>query len=956
MSEQSPTVRALGVSAISLVVCATFEVLKQAFFPHVSVWQSHVATLLFFACVMFFLSRTVIRRERHLRAAIEEREEFTNSVLQNLPVLLCIFDADGKFVRWNRQLENKLGYSKTELSKLTILETISEEDQKRVKKTMAATFTENAAETEALLLHSDGTKTPYYLTGVRITFQGQPCVLGIAVDISAQRRARDQLHLQAAALRAAANGIVITDHKGAIEWVNPAFTTMTGFTMKEAIGNNPRLFKSGRHGKDFYAGLWSTISSGKVWRGEITNCRKDGTSYTEEMTITPVVSDDGTIAHYIAVKQDISARKRSEEALQRAEEQYRSIFDEAIIGIFRSTPEGRFIMTNPAMAKMLRCDSPEQAIDNIKDIGVLYGDRGERRELQTLVENKGTLQNYVHKFRRRDGSDLWLSLNLHCVYKEDGTPEYYEGTAEDITLRKRAEEAVQESETRLRLFVEHAPVGLAMFDRKMRYLCASRRWLANYCTDGDVRGLSYYEVFPTIPERWKEAHRRGLAGEVVREEAEHIVRLDGSTQWIRWEVRPWYEKGNDIGGIVIFSEDISERRLLETQLQQAQKMEAIGRLAGGVAHDFNNMLGVIIGFSELLKERTDLDQTAVHQIEQIRLAGKKAASLTQQLLAFGRKQIIQPRILDLNEVVSKLSGMLRRLIGDDIELAIHFSCPEARVYVDASQVDQVIMNLAVNARDAMPNGGKLIIETDTCELDEAYAIQHRPVHPGRYVRLTITDTGAGMTDETMSHLFEPFFTTKELGKGTGLGLSIVYGVVKQSDGYIWVYSELGKGTSFKIYLPFHSATVQREEVSTKFVNVKGRETVLVVEDDQGFRSMVVGFLRELGYTVLEAGNGEDALEVAATANSPIHALITDIVMPKMGGRELADKLTCKLPATKVLYTSGYTHDGVVQTRVLRDGESFLQKPFALSELSEKLREVIEKEVPVHMRKAVTANS
>lgn len=300
--------------------------------------------------------------------------------------------------------------------------------------------------------------------------------------------------------------------------------------------------------------------------------------------------------------------------------------------------------------------------------------------------------------------------------------------------------------------------------------------------------------------------------------------------------------------------------------------------------------------------------------------------------------------------------MLRRLIGDDIELTIHFSCSDALVYVDASQIDQVIMNLAVNARDAMPNGGKLMIETDSCELDDAYAIQHRPVRPGRYVRLTITDTGCGINAETMSHLFEPFYTTKELGKGTGLGLSIVYGIVKQSDGYIWVYSEPGQGTSFKIYLPFHAATVQREEAPAKIENVNGSETVLVVEDDQGFRSMVVGFLKELGYTVLEAGNGEQALEIAASANTPVQALITDIVMPKMGGRDLADKLMSKFPNTKVLYTSGYTHDGVVQTRVLKEGEVFLQKPFALSELSKKLREVIEKEVPMAMRKAATPHS
>ena len=321
------------------------------------------------------------------------------------------------------------------------------------------------------------------------------------------------------------------------------------------------------------------------------------------------------------------------------------------------------------------------------------------------------------------------------------------------------------------------------------------------------------------------------------------------------------------------------------------------------------------------------------------------------MLAFSRKQIIQPRILDLNEVVSKLSIMLQRLIGDDIELTIHCSCPDALVNVDASQIDQVIMNLAVNARDAMPTGGKLIIETDTSDLDESYAIRHRPVRPGRYVRLTIADTGCGMDDETMSHLFEPFFTTKELGKGTGLGLSIVYGIVKQSNGYIWVYSEPGQGTSFKIYLPLHCAELRRTEKSAPIENVNGCETVLVVEDDQGLRSMVVGFLRGLGYSVLEAENGERALEVAANAGSPIQVLITDIVMPKMGGRELADRLISKFSNASVLYTSGYTHDSAVQTRVLSERETFLQKPFALHELSKKLREVIERKQPIEKRKA-----
>jgi two-component system cell cycle sensor histidine kinase/response regulator CckA len=646
--------------------------------------------------------------------------------------------------------------------------------------------------------------------------EGKYQIFSLTAAGLARKTRLDQVRIQAAALGAAANGMVITGRNGTIEWVNPAFTRMTGFSLEDVVGKNPRVLKSGKHNKDFYDDLWSTISSGRVWQGEMTNCRKDGTLYIEEMTITPVASDGGAITHYIAVKQDISRRKRTEEALRLAEEQYRGIFDDAIIGIFRSTPDGRFLMMNPAMAKMLRGDSPAQSIEEIWDISLLYDDPSERRELRRKLETDGTLRNFEREFHRRDGSEVWLSLNLRCIYGTDHHPEYYEGTAEDIT----------------------------------------------------------------------------------------------------------------------------ERKLLDRQLRQAQKMEVVGRLAGGVAHDFNNMLGVIIGYCELLRLRPKPAKTTGREIEQIHLAAKRATSLTQQLLAFSRKQITQPCILDLNEVLSKLSSMLQRLIGEDIELTLRLSRHDVRVNADASQIDQIIMNLAVNARDAMPGGGQLMIETDTCELDAGYSMKHRPVRSGRYVRLTITDTGSGMDRETMSHLFEPFFTTKELGRGTGLGLSIVYGIVKHSDGYIWVYSEPGQGTSFKIYLPLPCAAVAPAVLPAPVESVNGSEHVLVVEDDPGFRSMVVGFLKGLGYTVLEAENGERALAMVAAQHTPVQVLLTDIVMPKMSGRELADRLTSSLPTVKVLYTSGYTHDGVVQSRALREGEAFLQKPFALSELSRKLREII----------------
>jgi len=537
------------------------------------------------------------------------------------------------------------------------------------------------------------------------------------------------------------------------------------------------------------------------------------------MTITPVTSNQGVITHYIAIKQDISARKQVEQSLQHAEEKYRRIFEGAIIGIFQSTPDGHFLMMNPAMAKMLRRESPERALEEVRDIARFYGDPSKRQQMKKQLEANGTVHNLEHEFRRQDGSEFWLSLNMRCIYGPDGKPAYYEGTAEDIT----------------------------------------------------------------------------------------------------------------------------ERKLLQRQLQQAQKMEAIGRLAGGVAHDFNNTLGVINGYGEILKSRTDLDPTIRQPVEEICSAGKKAASLTQQLLAFSRKQIIQPRVTDLNEVVSNLSKMLRRLIGDDIELTMRFSSGSARVRVDQGQIEQVLMNLAVNARDAMPSGGKLTIETETCDLNESYAIQHKPVRPGRYVRLTITDTGCGMDQETMSHLFEPFFTTKELGRGTGLGLSIVYGIVKQSDGYVWAYSEPGVGTSFKIYLPLQASEAERVAEPPRAQRLRGSENILLVEDDPSLRTMMAGFLKGLGYSVLEADNGESALEKLKNANHPVEVLITDITMPKMSGRDLANWLVGVFPKVRVLYISGYTHDGAVQTRALGAGEAFLQKPFALSELSKTIRDLIGKE-------------
>ncbi|MGH9731319.1 MAG: ATP-binding protein, partial [Candidatus Acidiferrales bacterium] len=392
--------------------------------------------------------------------------------------------------------------------------------------------------------------------------------------------------------------------------------------------------------------------------------------------------------------------------------------------------------------------------------------------------------------------------------------------------------------------------------------------------------------------------------------------------------------------MVIVNRDITERKQLEEQLYLSQKLEAIGRLSGGVAHDFNNLLGVIIGYSEALQRQMGTDHPFREAIEEIQNAGNRAAALTQQLLAFSRKQVLEPKVIDLNMVVSEVEKMLRRLIGEDIALKISLNERLGMVKADRGQIDQVILNLAVNARDAMPKGGKLIIETLNAELTVADVNRYRYVIPGPYVLLKVTDTGCGMGAELQTHIFEPFFTTKEQGKGTGLGLATVYGVIKQSGGYIWVESEVGKGATFKVYLPRVEEARDAAPERTTFGRPQRSRTILLVEDEHSLRKLTRNTLQEAGHTVLEACDASEALDVSKRTDSPIDLLLTDVVMPGMSGRMLADELAALRPGIKVIYMSGYTDGDVATHGVLQSGISFLRKPFTRDALIGRVDDVL----------------
>lgn len=500
------------------------------------------------------------------------------------------------------------------------------------------------------------------------------------------------------------------------------------------------------------------------------------------------------------------------------------------------------------------------------------------------------------------------------------------------------------SEERLRQIIKHSPQAIAVFDRQLRYLMHSDRWIEDYkLTDQNLTGKYHYDVFPELPERWKEAHRRCLAGAVERAEEDCFERTDGRLEWVRWEVRPWREATGEIGGVVMLTEVITARKALEEQLRQAQKMEAIGRLAGGVAHDFNNLLTIIQTFGGFVLEALPEWNPARADMSEVLGAAKRAESLTQQLLTFSRQRTVRPRIINLNEIVKEVSRMLQRIVGEDIQLETRLAQDLWNVRADPTAIDQVLINLAINARDAMESGGNLLIETYNAQLDIDYAQERGDTVPaGEYAVIAVSDEGTGIDTDTRRRIFEPFFTTKGPGIGTGLGLSTCYGIVKQANGHIWVYSEVGRGSTFKVYLPRVSGeTAPTASAQTISPDLRGEETVLVAEDDEQVRRLTVRALTKHGYTVLQAATGDEAIAIAERHPGRIHLLLTDVVMPKMSGSDLVRRLTAVYPDTRILYMSGYTANAIVQHGELQEGVLLLQKPFTELRLVSKVREALD---------------
>ena len=506
--------------------------------------------------------------------------------------------------------------------------------------------------------------------------------------------------------------------------------------------------------------------------------------------------------------------------------------------------------------------------------------------------------------------------------------------------RKRTEEQLLENERRYRLLFQANPEAMWVYDcETLRFLAVNAAAVARYgYSEQEFLAMTVRDIRPASELPRFEETLRGQDGGTFS--GYRHRRKDGALIDVDIEAQPLTFAGRSAR--LVLARDVTARRQLEEQLRQAQKMEAVGQLAGGIAHDFNNLLTAILGCTQLLLHATPPEDQRREDVEEIKNAGLRAAELTRQLLAFSRRQVLAPKVLDVNAIVANMDKMLRRLLGEDVALVTHLAADLGPVSADPGQLEQVLLNLAVNARDAMPQGGRLTIETANVLLTEEYAERHHRLPPGPYVLLAVSDTGVGMDEITQKHLFEPFFTTKEVGKGTGLGLATVYGIVKQSGGYIWVYSEPGRGTTLKVYLPRVPGAAEPLPVAVESPELRrGTETVLLVEDAAPVRSLARKGLESYGYQVLEAADGPAALELSARHPRGIDILVTDVVMPGMSGRELAERLAPARPGMRVLYTSGYTDDAMVHQGVLRSGVAFLQKPFVPETLARKVREVLD---------------
>ena len=641
----------------------------------------------------------------------------------------------------------------------------------------------------------------------------------------------------------------------------------------------------------------------------------------------------------------MSRQAQAAEALRKERDFLSGLIQSSPAFLVTLSAEGKTRMMNEAMLQALGYTLAEVLEKDYISTFIPEEDRKGLLESFSRVRERKDPVRTESRLLTRDGGTLLVEWNGRAVFREEGKFDFYLGVGQDITERRKAEEALVESWERHLSTLDAIPdlvYELAM-DGTITYV--NRTAAGTLGVSPEQVGLVPFSSF--LEEHEKKRFLQDLeklgSGQAPAKNMFYDLKTEkGRTLPVEVHATLPKRRGQP-PTVLCVARDISYRRQLEERFRQSQRMEAVGRLAGGIAHDFNNLMTAITGYADLMLLTLRQDDPLRQRVEDIHKATESANSLTRQLMAFTRKQLHLPRVLNLNELVTDLQGMLRRFLGEDVELAAELDPAAGLIRADRAQIEQAILNLALNSRDAMPQGGRILIETRNVDLDELYAADHAPVQPGPYVMLAVTDTGVGMDEETRSHVFEPFFTTKEKGMGTGLGLSTVYGTVKQNGGFIWAYSEPDRGAAFKIYLP-RLPEEEAPQVQPKPPmpgRLEGTETVLLVEDQDSLREMAREVLKRKGYQVLEARNAGEALLICEQHTGLVHLMLSDVVMPRMGGRDLYERLRPWHPEMKVLYMSGYTDDAAIQQGLLDPDSEFLEKPFSPDLLACKLRQVLD---------------
>jgi PAS domain S-box-containing protein len=753
-------------------------------------------------------------------------------------------------------------------------------------------------------------------------------------------------------LQAALDGFCLTDGPGNLLEVNDAYCRMTGYSAQELLRMSITDLEATENENEIAAHLRQIMIHGEH-RFESRHRRKDGSVIDVEVVAQYRPREGG---QFITLIRDISMRKRAETALRAERDRFSKIVGTApgVICSFRRRPDGTdsFPYVSPAIQDVFGI-RPEDLAQDASIMNTMIHPDHQEPLTNGIAESERTLSPWRDEFRfmHPEKGEIWIGAHSMPEREQDGGTIWH-GFLTDITERKRAEQALRESEANLNQAQETARMGSWIDDLSGRISwsvgmyriygvspstfvpndesfikmvhpddrMAMNEWLRS-CNAGEKPGpLEFRTIFPD-----GSIHYYCGRGDLVCDAGGKPTHISGTVQDITEQKQAQIEKDK-----------------LQAQLNQAHKMESIGRLAGGVAHDFNNMLGVILVNVDLALNQLEDDHPLRAELEEIRKAANRSADLTRQLMAFARKQTVAPKVLDLNETVAGMLKMLQRLIGEDIRLDWRPNPSLWRVRMDPTQIDQILANLCINARDAINGAGTIMIKTDNVQGDEVYCTDHSGFAPGDYVRLEVADDGCGMDQATQDSIFEPFFTTKELGKGTGLGLATTYGIVRQNNGLIYIHSEIGLGTSFEILLPRHTPKPEemRQERGTSPAP-RGCETILLVEDEPSVLRMTSALLKKQGYEVLAAGSPGEAIRLAREHAGEIHLLITDVIMPEMNGRELAQSLLSHYPQLKHMFISGYTDDIIAHHGILDEGVHFVQKPFSVKDLTAKVREVLD---------------